>query len=88
MSKVVVLSEDTIIDGCAYLKGQVVRVDDGFNTNIRRVVVAPFEQAMRVKARIEAVTIKPIAVEVKPVEDKPIEPDKPIEDIKPVEDKP
>lgn len=82
MSKVVVLQSDTVIDGCMYLKGQVVRVDDGFSTNIRRVLVAPVEHAQRVKASMEAVKPKPI--DVKPIEEpKPEEP--PIEDPKPEE---
>ena len=85
MSKVVVLQADTVIDGCLYLAGQVVRVDDGFSTNIRRVLVAPVEQAARVKASMEAVKPKPKPepIEPEPIDPKPIEP--PMGEEKPID---
>jgi ribosomal protein L9 len=41
--KVVILSEDTVIDDKLYRKGEVVPVDDGFQENIKRVVQTPEE---------------------------------------------
>lgn len=38
MSKIIVLSEDTEIDGKVYRKGELVQVDDNYDTNIKRVI--------------------------------------------------
>lgn len=37
--KVIVLSDQTEIDGKIYRAGEVVQVDDNFSTNIRRVLM-------------------------------------------------
>ena len=64
--KVIILSEGTVIDGKLYRKGEVVQVDDGFNTNIKRVVVDANTGKAREAASINA---------VKPITGKPKEKD-------------
>ena len=65
--KIITLSEQTVIDGKLYRKGEVVQVVDEFSENIKRVVVDSKIQKMRETENIMAVKpIKPI--EVKPKE--------------------
>lgn len=42
--KIVVLSEDTIIDGKKYRKGEVVQVEDSFDENVERTIKKDDEQ--------------------------------------------
>ena len=63
--KVIILSVDTNIEGKLYRKGEVVPVDDEFNTNVKSVVSDSKTQQAIISANIQAV--KPI--EVKPKKD-------------------
>lgn len=55
--KIVVLDNDAVIDDVFYRKGQVARVPDDFNHDIRRVLVTSEESAARVKAEKDKVEI-------------------------------
>lgn len=39
--KVITLAEDTTINGQLCRKGQLVQVEDGFDTNVKKVVATP-----------------------------------------------
>jgi hypothetical protein len=62
--KIITLSDNTVINDKLYRKGEVVPVDDGFNTNVKTVVSDPKTQQAMMSANMQAV--KPI--EVKPKE--------------------
>ena len=47
--KVITLAEDTIVEGQLCRKGQLVQVEDGFDTNVKRVVAEPREIERKIK---------------------------------------